>query len=451
MYRYDQKPGTRVSDSSREVLTQVRDSEYSVLVGRNNCGKSYLLKTLTQEWGEKASYLGPARYQNFNLLGYFTPNKNRKREKWQQFLQQWQRESQNFDNSPVNLQQAIAELSDDERSKLSEIIEILLGVKLDIRQTLEGNSMSQKYISCGGHNISFTSSGFRLITTLVTSLLDPDYDTFLIDEPELGISPEAQGILADFLFDREHRQRFFPHVRTLVFATHSTIFLDRRHLGNNYAVTKEGDEISVSRVRSQSDFNRIHFFLLGNRFETLYLPSAILLVEGRCDHAFIERLLSLRFPDSQISVVPAHSDSRIKEVLSVTKGLFEDLQKSPYRDRIFVVLDSTHSAGLPEQLTRMGVPKENIVIWPKNGIEFCYPPSLMDRIFGVGSDIVVNGDLISRNGISYSKGELLSKVLQQMEPGIPMHADFEELLLTPLREKLGIITPAPASGLRAVT
>src|SRR5439155_10426513 len=123
-------------------------------------------------------------------------------------------------------------------------------------------------------NLSFTSSGFRLITTLVTSLLDPDFDTFLIDEPELGISPEAQGILSDFLFDRAHRATYFSHIKTLVFASHSTIFLDRTHITNNYAVEKRGDEIFVKQVQSQADFNGIHFFLLGNRFETLYLPSA---------------------------------------------------------------------------------------------------------------------------------------------------------------------------------
>src|SRR6185312_13098478 len=150
----------------------------------------------------------------------------------------------------------------------------LLGVELEWRQTVENNSMSQKYISCGGHNISYTSSGFRLITTLVTSLLDTDHDTFLIDEPELGISPEAQGILADFLFDRAHRAKYFPHIRSLVLATHSTIFLDRQHITNNHKVEKRGDVIFVEAVDNQIDFNRIHFFLLGNRFETLYLPSS---------------------------------------------------------------------------------------------------------------------------------------------------------------------------------
>jgi hypothetical protein len=437
MYQYDQKPETHFADSSAAALQAIRDSEYSVLVGRNNCGKSFLLKSLTQQWGQAASYLGPARYQNFNLLGYFTPNRNRRNEKWSQFMQLWQQQQQNIDNSPVNLQQAIAELSDDQRGRLAEIIKTLLGVELEWRQTVEDNSMSQKYISCGGHNISYTSSGFRLITTLVTSLLDTDYDTFLIDEPELGISPEAQGLLADFLFDRAHRARYFPHIKTIVFATHSTIFLDRTRISNNYTVQKVGDEIAIQPIQSQSDFNGIHFFLLGNRFETLYLPSAIVLVEGKCDDEFIERVVALRLPDFQISVISANSDSRIKEILNVAKGLFADIQRSPYRDRIFVVLDAVHSAGLPDQLVAMGIPKENIVVWPKNGIEYYYPPDVIDKIFGVGPEITIAGDVISRNGLSYNKGELVGKVSSLLQADTKLHEEFEARFLRPLARRVG--------------
>lgn len=436
MYQYDQKPGTHFTDESEAVLQKIRGSEYSVLVGRNNCGKSFLLKSLTQQWGKNASYLGPARYQNFNLLSYYTPNRNRRDEKFRKFMQEWQNKQQNIDNSPVNLQQAIAELSDDQRDLLIEIIEILLGIKLELRHTVEDNSMSQKYISCGGHNISYTSSGFRLITTIVTSLLDTDYDTFLIDEPELGISPEAQGILADFLFDRAHRAKYFPHINTLVFATHSTIFLDRNHINNNYTIEKHGDEIAVRAVESQADFNSIHFFLLGNRFETLYLPSAIVLVEGKCDDKFISRVISIRYPESQISVIPANSDSRIKEILNVAKGLLADIQRSPYRDRIFVILDSVHTAGLPDQLAAMGIPKENVVTWPKNGIEFYYPPSIIDKIFGVGAEITIEGDLITRNGISHTKNQLVDKVVLQLQKDTEMQSVFHSLFLSRLEEKL---------------
>jgi predicted ATP-dependent endonuclease of OLD family len=437
MYQYDQRPNTQLDAESQVTLTHLRELEYAVLVGRNNCGKSFLLKSLTQQWGQSASYLGPARYQNFNLLGYYTPNRNRRDERWRQFMQQWQQQQQNIDNSPVNLQQAIAELSDSQRESLIEIIDTLLGVRLEIRQTVGGNSMSQRYISCDGHNISFTSSGFRLIATLVTSLLDTEYDTFLIDEPELGISPEAQGILADFLFDRQHRAKYFPHIRTLVFATHSTVFLDRHHVSNNHVVTKRGDTISVKPVATQSEFNSVHFFLLGNRFETLYLPSAIILVEGKTDHRFIERVCATRFPSAQLSVIPANSDTRIKEVLGVARGLLADIQRSPYRDRFFVVLDAVHSAGLPTQLVQMGLQNENIITWPKNGIEYYYPPAAMDKIYGAGGELSIDADRVSRNSLSYTKNELVEKVCALTEQSTAHDTEFETLFIRKIAERVG--------------
>lgn len=437
MYQYDQRPSTHFTESAQAALAKIRESEYAVLVGRNNCGKSFLLKTLTHQWGQTASYLGPARYQNFHLLGYFTPNRGRKNERWHEFLSQWNQQQQNIDNSPVNLQQAIAELTDSQRSTLVEIVELLLGTRMEIKETVPGNSMSQKYISCNGHNISYTSSGFRLIATLLTSLLNNDCDTFLIDEPELGVSPEAQGVLADFLFDREHRAKYFPHIRTIVFATHSTVFLDRRNIGNNYVVSKQGDEIDLKAVSTLGDLNKVHFFLLGNRFETLYLPSAILLVEGKCDHRFIERATSLRFPNSQLSVISANSDSRIKEVLTIAGGLLTDIQRSPYRDRIFVVLDSIHSASLPEQLEKMGVLRENIVKWPLNGIEHFYPPALVDKIFPGSGELEIAGDRVARGGVEYSKNDLVEKIVTLLEATTAHHAAFESLLLSPLSQRAG--------------
>ena len=433
MYEFDQRPSTKISDDSGPVLGQIRASECAVLVGRNNCGKSYLLKMLAQQWGDNASYLGPARYQNFQVLSPYSPNRDRlnnKRNQQRQHLQSAQ--TTNQDNSPLNLQQAIAELSDDKRAVLAKMVKELLGAGLEWLQTIPNNSMSQRYVSYGGHNVSYTSSGARLIMTLLTSLLDSDFDTFLIDEPELGISPEAQGVLADFLFDQTKRALYFPHIKTLVFATHSTIFLDRARVANNYSVTKQGDVISIEQIQTQAEFNNVHFFLLGNRFETLFLPSAIILVEGKSDDAFVQRVVSLRFPNAQISVIPAHSDSRIKEVLNIARGLFSDLQRSPYRDRIFIILDSVHSASLPSQLTGMGIPAENVIVWPDNGIEFCYPPTLVDKFFGVGAKLTANGDVVSRNGVSYSKADLAAKISASLARDTPMHPSFENLFLTPL-------------------
>lgn len=437
MYSFDQKPGTRFEEGSREVLDKIKASEYSVLVGRNNCGKSFILKTLTHEVGNSASYLGPARYQNFNLLGYFTPSRDRKSQRYQNFLNQWRNEQQNIDNSPVNLQQAIAELSDAQRDNLRSIVRMLLGVEMEFLYTVPANSMSQKYIATNGHNLSFSSSGFRLITTLVTSLLDEDYSTFLVDEPELGISPEAQGVLADFLFDREHRARYFPHIKTLILATHSTIFLDRRHLQNNYVVEKRGDAICIRPVETQAAFNRIHFFLLGNRFETLYLPALIVVVEGKTDQSFVQKVLSLRYPAAQFSVINATSDSRIREVIHMARSLLSDIQKSPYRDRILVVLDSTHGASLVDSLASMGLPRENIVVWSRNGIEYLYPPSLLDHVFGHGGDVSIDGDHVKRNGLSYSKAELSDKVTGLLSADTPLASEFQTKFMDIVAARLG--------------
>ena len=413
-YRYDQKPATSFTEEAAEALERIKQSEYSVLVGRNNCGKSFLLKTLTQQFGQEASYLGPARYQNFNILGYYTPNRNRKQQKWQQFLQQWQKEQQNFDSSPINLQQAIAELADDQRAVLFEIVDLLLGTKLEILHTADDNSMSQKYISSDGHNISYASSGFRLIMTLVTSLLDTEYETYLIDEPELGISPEAQGILADFLFDRSHREKYFPHVKTLIFATHSTIFLDRQHIQNNYSMTKSGDVIDIKQTQTLADFNNINFFLLGNRLEALYLPTCIVLTEGKCDHAYLTKALETRFPALQLSIINANSDSRMKEIVNLAGSIFTDLQKSPYRTRIIAVLDQVHGADVIPTLQKAGIPAENIIEWSKNGIEYAYPDSVLDQIFGAGAEIEIEDDLVRRNGVEYKKWELCQKVVSKL-------------------------------------
>ena len=425
MYQYDQKPSTVLTATANNILDTIGKSNYAVLCGRNNCGKSYLLKVITQSIGETASYLGPARYQNFNMLSPYSPRQNNRSQKHQQWLRQWRESGQNLDNSPLNLQQAIAELSDVKREQLRRIVKDLLGSNLEILYTVPDNSMSQKYVSVDGHNISFTSSGFRLIITLITSLLNDDHSTYLIDEPELGVSPEAQGLFADFIFDSSIRSQYFGHIKTLVIATHSTIFLDRLNIANNYFIEKDGNQIDIKQVNSVADINRIHFFLLGNRLESLYMPTAIIIVEGKCDYKYIERVLYTKFPNVRFSVIQANSDNRIRDVFNVTKNIFGDIQKSPYQNRIFAVIDSVHGSGLPQQLEKMGLPSENIIIWSKNGIEYYYPPRAVKEIFHSGGEIQIQGDRICLNGLAYTKNELVDMIVPKIDPESEYNKEFQ--------------------------
>jgi hypothetical protein len=58
---------------------------------------------------------------------------------------------------------------------------------------------------------------------------------------------------------------------------------------------------------------------------------------------------------------------------------------SPYKGRIFVVLDSRHNVK-EGSLVRNGVEKENIITWKRNGIEYYYPLEILADIFSCGKD-----------------------------------------------------------------
>ena len=208
---------------------------------------------------------------------------------------------------------------DPDRDRLLHLLDRLLGSKTLIEHTVPGNRMSQSYLQVDGYNLAFTSSGFRLVALILTALLDRDHTHVFIDEPEIGLSPEVQGVLADFLFNIDERREHFPHIQTVVLTTHSPIFLDRKTLQNNYAVSRDGVSIHLQQIQTVQDLSRLQFLVLGNRFETLYLPSAIVLVEGNCDYDYINRVVALHFPESLVSLIRCNGDGRVREVLAIAR------------------------------------------------------------------------------------------------------------------------------------
>lgn len=426
-------PPTTLEPASETLLSTLKDAPLTVLCGRNNAGKSFILRRLLRAIGEKAFYLGPARYHNFNTLNVYGPSAERRSRRWHQMVTHLFSDNQNVDNSPMNLGEAISAFSDAQREKLFALLERLLGSSVSVEQTVSNNLMSQRYIRVDDYNLAFQSSGFRLAATLLTCLFDSDYDTFIVDEPELGLSPEVQGTIADFLFDPSNRAEYFPHIKTVILATHSPLFIDRRDISSNVAVARSGTKISLTQISTIQDFHRLQLQLLGNRLETLYLPAAIILVEGPCDHTYVARLVALNFPSSPISVIACAGDSRIKEVLALARQMLADFTRSPYANRIFVVLDSVHEKSMPAQLVKMGLAAENIVVWEKNGIEHLYPVSTMQRRFGVFASIDITGDEVSANGVTVKKRELAEFIVANMTGGEALPEELKQKLISPLR------------------
>ncbi len=91
-------------------------------------------------------------------------------------------------------------------------------------------------------------------------------------------------------------------------------------------------------------------------------------------------------------------------------------------------------------------------MWSKNGIEYFYPPAIVDDIYGQGNELTIDGDRVSRNGTTHKKAELATMVVGRVMAGTTMHPEFGAFLAK-LGRAIGVAAdtdaqnePACASG-----
>lgn len=386
------------------------------IAGANNTGKSLVLKYLKQQLGKTAYLIGPNRFYHVYHFSSGMRNPNEVDDFENQFNQTFAQEQHNHENNFLDLNRIIVNLNNVRREELFQLCGTLLGCNLSMKKVDDDNDLSVRYIDMDGQNIALGSTGTRLLLTILGICMDDRFSTILIDEPELGLSPKVQQALVLFLSDPDERKRYFPHLANVYVATHSHIFLNRNDLRSNFIVSKDGNEISLKQISTVSEFHRLQFNLLGNSLESLFLPSAIVVCEGKTDSEYIERIFSVRFPEKRISVGSSGGDPKRK--IQGLREAFGDLTKSPLRNRIFVVIDSVHQKGLSAELVAMGVMENNIIIWDENGIEYVYPPSIMSSIYSCAleqiKEINIENDVVSLNGISKKKNELKNEVLSRI-------------------------------------
>jgi len=96
---------------------------------------------------------------------------------------------------------------------------------------------------------------------------------------------------------------------------------------------------------------------------------------------------------------------------------FGDLRQSPYRDRLFVLLDKRQSVK-KTNLRDRGIQSENIVELSKNGIEHYYPTALVARALKCDEHELKKANLeddpIEFNGIRITKKQLAKFVSDQL-------------------------------------
>jgi hypothetical protein len=214
-------------------------------------------------------------------------------------------------------------------------------------------------------------------------------------------------------------------------STHSHLFLDRRALSNNFNVQKAEDLLTMEQVRTVSAFHALQFRLLGNDLESLFLPSAIVFVEGDADIIFLSRVIAHRFPERTITVVLAGGEGNVGYRINTLKDAFGSLEKSPYQSRLFVVFDSRFSTR-KQKLVGMGVAPENVIVWSQNGIEHLYPSELVASVFNCTVEQVANiafdADPIEHNGVHVGKKQLAQFVSDRLTVASRYASELEGFL-----------------------
>jgi len=292
-----------------DLLEARRGHPLTVLAGANNSGKTLVLKHLKRQLGRSAYMIGANRFYHVFHFASALRDPNELDQFEQQFQSAFFQEQANHEQNLFDLQRVIVSLTDSERDRLLTLCGRLLGNTFSMKKAQEDNDLSPRYIDMDGQNVSVGSTGVRLLLTILGICMDTRFPIVLIDEPELGLGPRVQEAVSRFFQDAEQRRAYFQHLESVFLSTHSHLFLARSDIRENYVVAKHGDTVSLTQITDVSDFHRLQFNLLGNSLDALFLPAGIVIVEGKTDHAYLQRVLHLRFPSRRSRVRASSSAS----------------------------------------------------------------------------------------------------------------------------------------------
>ena len=400
------------------LIASRKDCPSTVFSGPNNSGKSLILKQMLSVLDHHACLLTCNRYSTIDVINTQPlQGSDERKQHHTMIVSQLESGQYHDDHNPRQLEQLIRGLTDDQQDRLLALAGELLGSKIQmLRRDSTRARMSPWYVDIDGQSLKFASSGTRLLFMLLGHLFDEYFQIALIDEPEIGLSPKIQAALARALYDVEIRKTYFPHLKQVFVVTHSHLFLDRAVLSNNYIVEKGGDLVTTRPVESTAELHELQFGMLGNDLDHLYMPAAIVVVEGPCD-TFISRLFSLHIPNRRISIVVSHGDGRIPEKVQTLSEGFGELSTSPYRPRLFVILDARYCVKTAV-LERQGVFPDNIHVWTKNGIEWYYPKKHVAAAFKCSEADLTGVDLgqerITVMAITHTKADLARFVIPRV-------------------------------------
>lgn len=375
-----------ISDIDLSTQTDIPDTDLVIIVGKNNSGKSRLLKKWSSFFAEKSDYIPPNR---FNVADRVSADIDTDRENERQrrtYTFYYGNPSQKVSEypQPDTFLELIA-LDDIDKESLKKWHNNYFDT-LEIKKKSPTNSDSNTVILIGNKEARTAGSGSRSVLGLLSRLFDPKLDYIFIDEPEIGLEPRVQKILFE-LIKKFSKGEDNLKKKKIVLATHSNLFLDKEDIKNNWRMEKSEDEnVILTQVNTEAELLSTSFNLLGASPADLFFPNNILIVEGLSDQKFISKILELKYPKSKISVHFSDGITKISYAIPAIDQMLKSLTYlSLYKDKICVLIDQD---GIPPVLSNWrsylgDTNNDRIVELGKNGIEYFYPRTILSFLTGV--------------------------------------------------------------------
>jgi len=222
---------------------------------------------------------------------------------------------------------------------------------------------------------------------------------FLIDEPDLHLHPQLQKQIKVIL---EKLSSNYP----VIVATHSHLMIGKKlsTFGVIKKIYKENNIVKEEDISNEEKLFRELFTYLGYIPSDFLLPDNLILVEGKFDKQFLEKIVELMQENGDIkdgygiSIIDIGGDGQAKKALKFIQDLpsaisfFQGLPA--YQGRFCGLFDKSKEKSLIDLRSKANDGNEpyRINCLDKNGIEYYYPNSLLTKMGKKVEDIVKSNE-----------------------------------------------------------
>jgi len=347
-----------------------------------------------------------------------------------------------IDDIKANLNSYLGEIDDISVEKLThgfqgvnDIANIIKKVKI----ILNDGIISDARLKGSGTQRGLIFSLLRLIAEKRKNSKDRD-TIFLIDEPDLHLHPQLQKQIKIIL---EKLSENYP----VIVSSHSHLMIDKKVPTFSVVkkIYKENNIVKSVDIDREKELFRELFTYLGYIPSDFLLPDNIILVEGKFDKQYLEKVKALmleskeiedKFKDFDISIIDIGGDGQIKKVFKFLHDLpsaisfFQGLPA--YKGRFCGLFDSNKKGSLVDLRDKAGDNSEphRIECLDKNGIEYYYPKSLIEA-YGKSPDEIIKSKDEKRKAADYIKENITTKHLDEIDSKIKklIKLSFEKAMI----------------------